>query len=163
MVIKTGYLDKSGHPNIKVSVYGISDQLSQEFEAMIDTGFTGFLMLPLVSAFPLGLTLMGTTNYTLADGSSSSKLLAIGTVVYEGEKSHGVIVLESKGGSPLLGMDFLRNCNKALLVSKSGVLLVDESDIVAAAKLAAEVQAKKQAAAAPLPEAPHQPPPGEAE
>ena len=82
----TGYLDKSGHPILKISVHGVHPDLKQDFEAMIDTGFTGFLMMPIMAAFPLGLTLMGTSNYTLADNSTSAKLLAIGTVTVDGEQ-----------------------------------------------------------------------------
>ncbi len=97
---------------------------------MIDTGFTGFLMLPLVSAFPLALTLFGTTTYTLADGSQSPKLLAQGTVDLEGEQTVGFIVLEGNASSgPLLGMDFLKRSNKMLLVGKTGVFLFDEGEI----------------------------------
>jgi len=107
----------------------LSEVLAQEFEAMIDTGFSGFLMLPLVSAFPLALTLFGTTTYTLADGSQSPKLLAHGTVDLEGEHTAGLIVLEANASSgPLLGMDFLRRSNKVLFLSKSGVYLLDEPD-----------------------------------
>lgn len=75
---------------------------------MIDTGFTGFLLMPMMSAFPLGLTLVGTGNYTLADDSTSPKLLAIGSVIVQNEDPvHGVIVLEPNQCDLLLGMDFL--------------------------------------------------------
>ena len=83
MALKIGFLDGNGHPCIKVSIWGLHRDFSQEFEAMIDTGFTGFLSIPISSAFPLGLTLYGTTTYTLADGSSSPKLLGFGTVAIE--------------------------------------------------------------------------------
>ena len=127
MAIKIGYLDSAGHPYIKVKVFGFSVDFQQEFEAMIDTGFTGFLMLPITSAFPLALTLLGTTSYTLADGTTSPKLLAFGTVTVEDESVTGTIVLESNSNSgPLLGMDFLRKLDKALLVGKRGVALLDE-------------------------------------
>src|ERR1035437_3015731 len=80
MARKIGFLDGNGRPCIKVAIWGLHRNFSQEFEAMIDTGFTGFLSIPISSAFPLGLTLYGTTTYTLADGSSSPKLLGFGTV-----------------------------------------------------------------------------------
>jgi len=127
MGVKIGYLDNIGHPNVKVRVWGISEQFAKEFDAMIDTGFTGFLSMPLTAAFPLALTLYGTSSFTLADGTTSPKLLGFGTVSLEGEEAHGLIVLEPNSSGLLLGMEFFRKLNKALLVSpKNGVVLVDD-------------------------------------
>lgn len=129
MGVKIGYLDKLGHPNVKVKIWGLSEQFAQEFEAMIDTGFTGFLSMPLTAAFPLALTLFGTTTYTLADGSTSPKLLAYGTVELQGEQAQGSIVLEANSNGLLLGMEFLKGLNKALVLSpKNGVVLTDDPD-----------------------------------
>jgi predicted aspartyl protease len=128
MAVKTGYLDNAGHPHIKIKVWGLSDQFGQEFEAMIDTGFSGYLSLPLVRAFPLALTLFGTTQYELADGSMSPKLLAHGSIDHEGEITSGLIALESNANcGPLVGMEFLRQSKKMLLLGKGGVVLLDES------------------------------------
>jgi len=103
--------------------------LKQEFEAMIDTGFTGFLLMPLVSAFPLGLTLLGTSSYTLADGSASPKLLAQGTVTLDGQETSGVIVLETNQCGLLLGMAYLRAAKRTLIVSETHVSLLDQEFI----------------------------------
>ena len=125
--VLTGYFSRAGHPAIKIGVHGIHAGLKQEFEAIIDTGFTGFLLMPIMSAFPLGLTLAGTGSYTLADNTTSAKLLAMGAVTVENEEPlHGVIVLESNQCSTLLGMDFLRRAKRCLTVSVKGVALVDE-------------------------------------
>src|SRR4051812_21340427 len=106
--ILIGSLDEFGHPVVQITVHGIHPDMKQEFEAMIDTGFTGFLLMPMLSAFPLGLTLLGTSDYTLADNSTSARLLASGTVTVEGEEVTGVIVLETNECGLLLGIDFLR-------------------------------------------------------
>jgi predicted aspartyl protease len=127
MATKTGYLDKAGHPHIKIRVWGLSEAFGQEFEAMIDTGFSGFLMLPLVQALPLALTLFGTTQYELADGSMSPKLLAHGSIDHGGEVTTGLIALEANANcGPLVGMEFLRQSKKMLLLSRDGVALLDE-------------------------------------
>ena len=42
------------------------------------------------------------------------------------EQAQGTIVLESKSSGLLLGMEFLRKLNKALIVGSSGVALVDD-------------------------------------
>ena len=126
-----GYFNSGGHPALKVGVYGVHPDLKQEFEVMIDTGFTGFLLMPIMSAFPLGLMLVGTGNYTLADNSSSPKLLALGSVVVADEEPlTGVIVLEPNECTVLLGMDFLSRAKRCLSVSVNGVALTDE-DVVA--------------------------------
>jgi predicted aspartyl protease len=127
MANQTGYLDSAGHPCVKIRVWGSSATLGQEFEAMIDTGFSGYLMLPLIRSLPLGLTLVGTTQYLLADGSVSPKLLAHGSVDLGGEVTNGLIALEANGAVlPLLGMEFLRRSKKMLLVGRNGVMLADE-------------------------------------
>src|SRR5437870_11037317 len=104
--VKIGYLDANGHPHVKIKVWGRSPQFAQEFEAMIDTGFTGFLSMPITAAFPVALTLFGTTTYTLADGSVSPKLLAFGSVELEDEAAHGPIVLEPNSSGLLLEWSF---------------------------------------------------------
>lgn len=130
MVHQTGYLDSAGHPYLKIRVWGLSDQFAAEFDAMIDTGFSGYLSLPLVQAFPLALTLFGTTQYQLADGSMSPKLLAHGSIECQGEETSGLIALEANANcGPLLGMEFLRQSKKTLIVARQGVLLVDEPPV----------------------------------
>jgi predicted aspartyl protease len=123
-----GYLNSAGHPVIRIGVYGVHPDLKQEFEVMIDTGFTGFLLMPIMSAFSLGLTLVGTGSYTLADNSTSAKLLALGNITIGNEDPvSGIFVLEPNQCSPLLGMDFLRKAERCLTVSVNGVALIDES------------------------------------
>lgn len=111
-------------------MYGVFPDLKQEFEVMIDTGFTGFLLMPIMSAFPLGLPLLGTGNYTLADNSTSAKLLAHGNVIIGDEDPvTGIVVLEPNECTVLLGMDFLRRAKRCLSVSVKGVALTDEDTV----------------------------------
>ena len=124
---KTVSLNNAGHPIIRVRVWGISDQFGQEFDALLDTGFTGFMMLPLTAALPLGLTLISTSAYTLADGSSTFSLLALGTVDYEGQQIFGPISLELNANCKdvLVGMEFIKQGKLMLLLHSSGAALVD--------------------------------------
>jgi len=150
MPIQIGYLDSDGHPRLTIRVSGTHPTASAVVEAMIDTGFTGFLMLPIAEALPLGLALYGTGNYTLADGSPESNFLAQGTVAVlsptivpvtaatsvtppapdpsvdapRPESVDGIIVLGGDGA--LLGMEFIRSLDKLLLVGNV-VMLVDNS------------------------------------
>jgi predicted aspartyl protease len=98
-----------------------------EFDAILDTGFTGFICMPLLRALPLGLMLYGTTSVELADGSTSTKLTAKGMATVEGEEKVGVVILEPTANDVLLGMAFLRSFEKALFVTQNLVFLVDES------------------------------------
>jgi predicted aspartyl protease len=129
----TGTLDNSGSPLIKISVYGVLKARAIEFDAIVDTGFTGFLSMPMVEAFPLGLVLAGTTTTVLADGSLSNKLVALGTAAVGGEEQLGSILLNIGNGpsAVLIGMEFLRVFQKTLLLFGQGVALIDNSEIQA--------------------------------
>ena len=113
----TGFFDKSGSPAVKIFLYGVSHQLKKELDVVIDTGFTGFLSMPLIQAFPFGLVLLGTTNVVLADGSTVTKLTALGHVQVGTEDKVGVILLGPNDTGVLLGMDLLREFGKKLVVS----------------------------------------------
>jgi len=98
-----------------------------EFDAILDTGFTGFVAMPLLRALPLGLMLYGTTTVEIADGSTSVKLTAKGMAEVECESKVGVVILEPSSNDVLIGMAFLRTFEKALFVSQTLVFLVPES------------------------------------
>jgi len=121
----------------------------REFEAIIDTGFTGFLQMPLFEAFPLGLVLAGTTSVTLADGSASPRLMAIGTVTIGTTEETALILLDVGSDAILIGMSLLRKLKKKLIVSSTDVLLEDEPPPTAVQQPAAQSPAATPAAPEP--------------
>jgi predicted aspartyl protease len=145
MSAQIGYVDANGHPRITIRIRGTHPIEFAELDALLDTGFTGFLMLPIARALPLGLALYGTGDYSLADGSQISCFLAEGTVevrppshspsvsssvsapaetTTESEIVTGVVVLG--GDDVLVGMEFIRRLKKWLLVGSIVVLLDGE-------------------------------------
>ena len=80
MPIQLGFFDSAGHPRLRIRVRGTNPNQFTDEEALLDTGFTGFLMLPIAKALPLGLVLVSTGNYTIANGSSITSFVAKGTV-----------------------------------------------------------------------------------
>jgi predicted aspartyl protease len=87
---------------------------------MMDTGFSGFLLLPILSAFPVGLLLQGTMPITLADGSTQTKLTCLGQIHFDGKEDVGVIIIENQNTQVLVGMEFLRIFNLRLIVEPNG-------------------------------------------
>lgn len=131
MLLASGFFDKVGNACIKISVAGAIAQTGIEFDAIIDTGFTGFLSIPTLRALPIGLILTSTTQVTLADGTTKGRYLAGGVVHILGEEQStltkaGLIVLEETGADVLVGMDFLRGFGLSLGVSSKHVLLFDQ-------------------------------------
>jgi len=139
----------------------------QEFEGIIDTGFTGFVSMPIVKAFPLGLLLAGTASITLADGKSAPQLTATGQVQIGGQSEIGVVILQGASADILLGMDFLAKFGRVLFIhpNKGLASLMDQAEvdplIDELLKTQAEVERQAREAAAPKqgpPETPATPP-----
>jgi predicted aspartyl protease len=110
-----GFTGPDGSPVIRVSIEGVRS-VRHDFDAVLDTGFTGFVSMPIVDAFPLGLVLHNVERVVYADGSSQERLIALGTVRLGEKSQEGYIHLEPSSGEILLGMEFLRASHFSLLL-----------------------------------------------
>ena len=76
---------ENGNPYIEIEVSGITTE-KKKIKALIDTGFNGYLSLPYIEAFPLGLVLNGIESFTMADGSTSHHFVCMGSVTIDGKE-----------------------------------------------------------------------------
>jgi predicted aspartyl protease len=98
---------------VELDVFGVSDDLKRTVTGMIDTGFSGYLTLPFIVAFPMGLILKGQQPYTLADGSISNHFICLGTVNLLG-KSAVVPIDVQPSGPILIGTQLLKKLDLTL-------------------------------------------------
>ncbi len=130
MTAGSGHYDAQGNACLTFHLCGVRHEPpGVELTGIIDTGFTGFLQIPLATAIELALPLEGTTSVTLADGSVDAKLVATGTAELDGEQQDGSVIVEFGSSDILIGMDFLRRFSRALIVSRTAVLLIDEGRV----------------------------------
>lgn len=112
----------NGCPIVQIAVSGPVTNPTN-FNAIVDTGFSGFLLLPILEAFPVGLILRGTIPITLADGSTQTKLTCMGELHFDGESQVGLIIIEYQSTDVLVGMDFLTKFRRELVVDPANNLV----------------------------------------
>ena len=127
--LATGFFDKNGSPSIKIKLAGAYSTKATEFELIVDTGFSGFISMPIIRAFPLGLPLTGTTSVVLADGKSQTKLFASAKTTIGNRTEVGLVILEESSSHILVGMDFLRTFKLAIFVGEKGITVYDEEQM----------------------------------
>ncbi len=121
----TGSFNKLGSPIIELEASGPLGH-RVKLTALVDTGFTGFLSVPILQAFPIGLILVSTTGITLADGSTHPRLTCLGEVHLGKETQMGLFIVEPTGTDVLVGMDLLKKFKKQLIVDPTnGVVRLD--------------------------------------
>lgn len=101
-----GYFDDHEHPILEITVIGEDSQV--KVPALIDTGFDGYLSLPIPVAMSLGLKLIDSALIVLADGSTKTELLFRATVSIGGEKRQARTFLTS-GETALIGTQLLKD------------------------------------------------------
>ncbi len=106
---------------IELEVVGLNHR--EKVEVVIDTGFTGFLMLPSDLIKRLRLQLIGNRRAILGDGSPVSFDLYLATVVWHG-RTRDVPVLRAKHDGALLGMLMLSGSRAVLEVVPSGTVTI---------------------------------------
>jgi clan AA aspartic protease len=99
-----GIVDRNCEATIRL-VVGNVDSQRQVIDAVIDTGFTGFITLPLAVITSLDLKLYGREEGTLGDGSSCIFDVYTGLVIWDGELRR--IDVNASETTPLVGMSLL--------------------------------------------------------
>ena len=111
-------------PRIGISVAGIN-RVFREEEAMVDTGFTGWLALPDDSIARLGLTHYGQRPAHQAAGESRMFDVYSALVLWHGRPYP--VVVHGTRGVPLVGMALL-NGNRLTVDSwEGGDVIIEES------------------------------------
>ena len=95
-------------PTIQIELYGVWGRQDPPifFNAIVDTGFTGGVSIPIMQALPLGLILSSTANFTLADGSIESAFLCLGLAKI-GDVEKKMVFSLTKGNDILIGTELL--------------------------------------------------------
>jgi clan AA aspartic protease len=95
-----------------------------EVEFVVDTGFEGFLTLPISVVEELGLSYIARIQANLADNSKvATNAYVVGIKWSGGERD--VIVL-AMGHRPLIGTALLEDCHLSIDFCEGGTVLVDE-------------------------------------
>jgi len=95
----------------------------QRMEAVIDTGFNGFLTLPHTRVAALHLPYHSGALATLGDGSTVALRKYEATLLWEGQE-RDILVLESAGGS-LAGMSLLYGSRVTLDIVDGGPVTIE--------------------------------------
>lgn len=102
-----GLIREAGTPILQLKIVGKGDT-EITTEGILDTGFDGFLCLPIPLAVPLGLELIDVTRTELADGTIvEDELVFAGRAEWDGSVME-VDILLTRSGDVLIGTAFLR-------------------------------------------------------
>lgn len=96
----------------------------QEIEAIIDTGFTGFLTLPSEIIASLGFTRIGSQPSILGDGSLQLFDVYEGTVMWDGRAR--TVDTDAAEVTPLVGMGMMQGYDLHIEVVEGGTVTIEE-------------------------------------
>jgi clan AA aspartic protease len=96
--------------------------LEQEVEAVVDTGYTGSLMLTPAVVAALGLRWQNVERFTLADGSRCSLDVFVARVVWDGKERR--VSVDEADADPLVGMRLLRGYELKMEVRSRGKVAI---------------------------------------
>ena len=94
----------------------------QEIEAIIDTGFTGFLTLPPLLVTTLGLSWLCRQPGMLADGRVEYFDVYVATVIWDGQPR--TVEVEAADTEPLVGMSLLEHHALRIDVLTGGMVTI---------------------------------------
>lgn len=114
------FFDSRKHPKIKLTVIGA--RKSSLLEAILDTGFDGYLSLPISIAVTLGIELTAIIPVEYADGRTSQELVFSVRVDFSG-KEETVPTTLTAGAEALAGTSLLSDYELRLNFPKQKINL----------------------------------------
>ncbi len=116
-----GIVDQNCEATIRL-VVGDENSQRQVIDAVIDTGFTGFLTLPSSVLTSLNLRLYGREEGTLGDGSTCVFDVYSGLVIWDGALRQ--IDINASETTPLVGMSLLYGYRIQLDAIEGGAITI---------------------------------------
>ena len=110
---------------VPLTVQGPEGQ-ARAIEAVIDTGFTGFLAIPYGVVAELGLPFVNTSLAILADGSESTLNVYRAIVFWNGEPRY--VRAYAAGTTPLVGMRMLDDHDLSIQVRDGGRVVIQAGE-----------------------------------
>jgi clan AA aspartic protease len=117
-----GFVNQNCEAIIRVAV-GRADSSKQMVEALIDTGFTGFLSLPLSAIAGLGLPWHFRDLGTLGDGSEVVFEMYKATVIWDGQTQ--IVDVAASEADPLVGMSLLYGFKVQIEAIEGGLVTIE--------------------------------------
>jgi clan AA aspartic protease len=117
----TGRVTADRQAIITLTVRGPAGQ-EHEIEAIVDTGFDGWLSLPSSVIVQLGLTWLQRGRALLADGRESVFDIYEATVIWDGQVRR--IPVDEAETAPLVGMSLLDGYELTMQVRSSGNVII---------------------------------------
>ena len=95
---------------------------AQDIDAVIDTGYTGYLTLPRALVTELGLPFESRGRAILANGSEATFDIYGVTVLWDGQARYVASFMTD--GTPLVGMSLLDSCSLYVEIADGGRVVV---------------------------------------
>jgi predicted aspartyl protease len=118
----TGYVLAGHYATIPLVLQGSQGQ-EETRDVIIDTGFTGFLTLPLPEIARLGFPYQGLIDARLGNGKPAEFDMFAGLVVWDGQIRTGIVL--AADGMPLVGMTLLRGSRLCLDIIDGGAVTIE--------------------------------------
>lgn len=120
----TGTVNADYEAVIRLHVQGSTGH-AHEVEAIIDTGFNGFLTLPSALVTVLGLTRLSRGRALLANGSEELFDIYGVTVLWDGQQRY--VEADAVDTTPLVGMSLLEGYDLHIKVAEGGQVVIQAS------------------------------------
>ena len=99
---------------------------TREVDAVVDTGFNGYLVLPPTLVADLGLPVVGDGEAVLADGSEAAFDVYGVTTLWDGQERY--VETGAVGVDPLVGMAMLDNHDLSIQVRNGGRVVIQAGE-----------------------------------